>query len=673
MDRDTIGAIFNDLDQNERKLQIEQKVKESIERLEQQLSSNIDSQESKKNIEKQLEILKKIQMPQKLEEILSKEQDEIELELQSIISSLFEKNKLAEGLINRLNNLEQKSQTDLEFRKELMLHQLYSWVKENSSSYNTTPTPVYNGYSAVNEKPSFDKMLNGLLDSEIESSKNQENIQILKRTLEDGSIEVLPTQYVEIVVRKLIALNQITSEDRGCLRYYNQIINNKPLETIPRSPYQEFLQITDYVDLLPNELFNYSSNNSDFFRYGVAPGSNQYIKQINQIKDNLVTDYQALKTRYEELQNMLNSGNVGFYYEFFVKNLSMDDLYKVAIYVANLRKVENHTPSQKLSEEELKGIKENYTQEELQNICNVFAKNPGLFQIVEEKNSLDAMMNSLDDELSKKCGKFQFLFDYLYVGKNQNEFSEADLESIMYNYYQSKNGKEVNPDILQKAEKLKQKNPEMFEQILEKYSDSSFIQSYQDFITQKDELQVEQSKEVKGGLFNFGKAKAEEEKKNKIQQIEQKLNSAEQRLEQAKKQIRDSLSKELHTQYEEIKAVIPSAGVYCSIEGNPKEVDISELDSLLNGVESVLYTNISEHLVVNQREQIAQQQRENKGKYYNLCENKREVIRYIEQEKRPSMPIIQKLADGTYESDIIESDYLEQLKDTVIQQSTMQM
>lgn len=672
MDRQMIAKVFNNLESNEQKLQINQRVKERIEELSQQLSSGLESLENKKSIELELEILKKIQMPQSLEKILVKEQDEIELDLQSIISKMYEDTKLVEGFIVRLNDLEQKSQTDLEVRKELMLHQLYSWIKENST-YNNSPVATYNGYSKANEKPSFDKMLQGLLEGEIDSYKNQANIQMLKNCLEDGSIEVLPPQYVESVVRKLISLNQITSEDRGCLKYYNQIINNQPVQTIPRLPYQVFSQITDYVEILPNELFNLSSNNSDIFRYGVAPGSSQYLKQLEMIKQNLAQRYQDTKKDYEDLQNMLNSGNIEFYYEFFIKYLPMDDLYKISVYNTNLKQIEDHTQIERLSNESLSAVKEQFSQEELQNIGNVFDKNQGLFQVVNEKNALEHELTILTSDLEDKCKDFNFLFSYLFDGKGFNEFSSINLEEVFYQYYQSKNGEELDPNLLQKVEMIKNKNPKMFDQIFQEYVSSNFIKLYQELQMQKNELNVEQSKEVKGGFLNFGKAKAEEDKKMKLEQIQQKLAQTQEKLQQLKQQTRSKMMSKLKAQYEEIKQIIPSAAMYCSVSGDTKEIDFSQIDLNLSNIETDYYTNINEQLVENQRNKIIQAQRENKGKYYKMCENKPEVIKYIEMSSRPSIPIVKSLASGTYEANILENDCIESIKENIVQQSALQI
>ena len=674
------GNPFADASNNMEKINIDNKVRQRLQEIEEELKNMDTNTDEYQRLQTEQEVLNELKMPDSLHQILAKNPEELAAEVQLQIQSDSALLKKVTNYEERLHQLQELSKTSVKIRELLMVHQLYMWLKADLS---------YTGYRNYEQRLSFDEVLHRLFQGElIDTYKNDEAVQTLKDAIADGFIEVLPAEQIRKIITTMDSIRStkdegyITTYDCRTVPYYNQILYGEKLpegdemkrfygdfNPTPKDPNQVFESIKDYVETLPKELMDFGTNYAEIFEFGLVPGSQKYIDKIDGVRNQLIELINQLQQDIEYSEKYLATADANMLYETKTNDL-MNQTDAVLKYLNAFYKMKKSQPATKLSASEIEHLTQTYTPEDLQAISSVI-RNPNVCSLISIVDSYNQYLTLYDAKFMKECDDFQDLFAYLYAGTQLNEFHETNLQHVFEQYYRSLQGEAVDPKNIEIASNLKQDNPELFGRIMASYNNSETKQAYENLqiATKNMAEDVIQSKMTKTiGLFGIGKKEVEEEKKDLELQAKQAYISAEDKWRKANSEIRKSFIPEFKRKFAEIKEIYPDAK-FISTSG--EEINIDKLEEQIGTNDDYIACTVSSNNVKAAKEKMSREKLITQVSLGNLTQYNQSLQKYVQDQNRPPFQVVHQIAAGTYEKDMMRSEVVAQIKESLTTENSI--
>ena len=666
---------FSDVNDNEQRLTIERNVEQRLSEIEVEMQRVTEDTQEFQRLQTEKEVLEGIRMPAELRKALESDPQALELEVQT---QLVRDNDLYNKLnyfTEKLAEIEELSKTNPKIKELLMVHQIYTWSITDLS---------YTGYRNYGQRPTFEEMMHQLLQGEqVDTYKNDEAVQTLKNAIADGTIDVLPPQQIRNIIQTIDALHSstgeryITAEDCRTVPYYNQVLyGGQPGVTaemntvygtfnpIPKKPSEVFQPIQEYVQILPKELMDYNTNYAEIFQFGLMPGSQAYCDKLDSVRASLNQLAQNLRGNIEQTQNYLAVADFGMLYE--TKTAPMLNDPDVLRYLSNMRQLESFQPETRLSESEMEHVRNTYSEEELKTISSIMTGNHNLYQCLMRMDACDQIIATLDEDFIKVCEDFDDLFEYLYSGKQLNEFGDRDLQTIFEEFYRSTKGEKVSADIVPIIERLKQANPELFSQIMEAYEKPNVTEAYQKLQAARKDLSedaIASKKQTKVGPFGIGKKESETEDIKLRELAQQTYDQAKVEWQKVNNAVRASFLPMFIERYKKIKKVYPDAKF---IDETGTEISIEDLEETVDAIEKNIDSTIDGNHIRAAKATLQKEREMAQNAFGTISRYNPALQKYANDSQRPSLRAVNQLANGTYETEMMKSDVTVQVREMVV-------
>lgn len=666
---------FSDVNDNEQRLTIERNVEQRLSEIEVEMQRVTEDTQEFQRLQTEKEVLEGIRMPAELRKALESDPQALELEVQT---QLVRDNDLYNKLnyfTEKLAEIEELSKTNPKIKELLMVHQIYTWSITDLS---------YTGYRNYGQRPTFEEMMHQLLQGEqVDTYKNDEAVQTLKNAIADGTIDVLPPQQIRNIIQTIDALHSstgeryITAEDCRTVPYYNQVLyGGQPGVTaemntvygtfnpIPKKPSEVFQPIQEYVQILPKELMDYNTNYAEIFQFGLMPGSQAYCDKLDSVRASLNQLAQNLRGNIEQTQNYLAVADFGMLYE--TKTAPMLNDPDVLRYLSNMRQLESFQPETRLSESEMEHVRNTYSEEELKTISSIMTGNHNLYQCLMRMDACDQIIATLDEDFIKVCEDFDDLFEYLYSGKQLNEFGDRDLQTIFEEFYRSTKGEKVSADIVPIIERLKQANPELFSQIMEAYEKPNVTEAYQKLQAARKDLSedaIASKKQTKVGPFGIGKKESETEDIKLRELAQQTYDQAKVEWQKVNNAVRASFLPMFIERYKKIKKVYPDAKF---IDETGTEISIEDLEETVDAIEKNIDSTIDGNHIRAAKATLQKEREMAQNAFGTISRYNPALQKYANDSQRPSLRAVNQLANGTYETEMLKSDVTVQVREMVV-------
>lgn len=658
---------FSDLNENEQRLTIERNVEQRLSEIEVEMQRVTEDTQEFQRLQTEKEVLEGIRMPAELRKALESDPQALELEVQT---QLVRDNDLYNKLnyfTEKLGEIEELSKTNPKIKELLMVHQIYTWSITDLN---------YTGYRNYGQRPTFEEMMHQLLQGEqVDTYKNDEAVQTLKNAIADGTIDVLPPQQIRDIIQTIDALHSstgeryITAQDCRTVPYYNQVLYGEQLgiteemknfygifNPIPKKPFEVFQPIQEYVQILPKELMDFS--------IGLMPGSQAYCYKLDSVRVPLDEFTQNLRGNIEQTQNYLAVADFGMLYE--TKTAPMLNDPDVLRYLSNMRQLESFQPETRLSESEMEHVRNTYSEEELKTISSIMTGNHNLYQCLMRMDACDQIIATLDEDFIKVCEDFDDLFEYLYSGKQLNEFGDRDLQTIFEEFYRSTKGEKVSADIVPIIERLKQANPELFSQIMEAYEKPNVTEAYQKLQAARKDLSedaIASKKQTKVGPFGIGKKESETEDIKLRELAQQTYDQAKVEWQKVNNAVRASFLPMFIERYKKIKKVYPDAKF---IDETGTEISIEDLEETVDAIEKNIDSTIDGNHVRATKADLQKEREMAQNAFGTISRYNPALQKYANDSQRPSLRAVNQLANGTYETEMMKSDVTVQVREMVV-------
>ena len=342
-------------------------------------------------------------------------------------------------------------------------------------------------------------------------------------------------------------------------------------------------------------------------------------------------------------------------------------------YLSNMRQLESFQPETRLSESEMEHVRNTYSEEELRAISSIMTSNNKLYQCLMQMDTCAQRISLYDEEFIKKCDDFDDLFEYLYSGQQRNEFANRNLQKLFKDYYRSTKGEKVSPDVAPAIERLKQLNPELFSRIMQAYESPYITEAYQELQEAKKGLSedaIASQMRTRVGPFGIGKKKAEEEKRNLQVAARHTYELANIKWHRENELVRESFLPKFVQQYKEIKKIYPEAEFF---DQNGTKIAVDDLEKTVDTVETYVSSTINGNHVRATKADLQKEREMAQNAFGRMSRYNPALQKYANDSQRPSLRVVNQLANGTYETEMMKSDVNVQVREMVVNGNAINM